>query len=61
MRKALGQRVLVDLMDLSPHDLDHAHVINVRPSISLVKSDDCDLISQSADDRATRDCLWTLR
>ena len=44
------ERVRVDLVDLDSLDLDHTHVINVRPSITLVKSDSHDLISNSTND-----------
>ena len=49
-----------NLVDFGPVDLDHMHVKNLRPSISLVKFDGCDLISQSTNDQVTRGCLWTL-
>ena len=35
----------VDLVDLGPSDQDHTHVTNLRPSISLVKSDGRDVIA----------------
>ena len=53
------ERVSVDLVDFGPPDLDHMHLRNARPSISLVKSNGCDLISHPAN-RVTRGCLWTL-
>ena len=35
-------------------------VTNLHPSISLVKSNGCDLFSHSVNRRVTRDCLWRL-
>ena len=54
------ERVSVDLVDSGPPDLDHTHMTNVQPSISLVKSNGCDLISRPANRGVTRGCLWTL-
>ena len=56
----IQKKMRVDLVDFGPPDLDQQHAINSRPSISLVKSNACDLISHSANDRATRGCLTTL-
>ena len=33
------------LVDFGPPDHDQTHVINLEPSIALVKSNGCDLIS----------------
>ena len=41
------EKIHVDLVDFGPPDLDHTHVTNVQLSILLVKSNGCDLISQS--------------
>ena len=41
VREVLNQaheRARIDLVDLGPPDLDQMHVINSKPSISLVKS-----------------------
>ena len=35
----------IDLVDLGPSNQDHTHVTNLRPSISLVKSNDRDVIA----------------
>ena len=55
------ERARVDHVDFGPPDLDHMHVTNSQLSITLVKSDGHDLISLSANYRATRGCIWTLR
>ena len=41
------ERVRVDLVDLDSPDLNHTHMTNVRPSITLVKFDGNNLISNS--------------
>ena len=51
----------VDLVDFGPPDRDQTHVLNSELSIALVKSNSCDLISQSANCGVTHDCLWMLR
>ena len=48
-------------MDLGPPDHDQMHMLNLELSITLVKSNGCDLISHSANDSVTRGELWTLR
>ena len=58
--KAHG-REHVNLADLGPLDPNQPHMTNSQPSISLVKSDGCDLISHSANRGVTRGCLWILR
>ena len=55
------ESALVDLVEFGLSDHDQMNVTNSGPSIALVKSNICDLISHSANDRATRDCLWMLR
>ena len=55
------ESVLIDLVDFSPRDPDHTLVINSKMTIALVKSNDCDLISDSTNDRATSGCLQMLR
>ena len=40
----------VDLVDFGPLDCDQMHMINSEPSIALMKSNSCDLISHSAND-----------
>ena len=50
-----------DLVDIGPPDRDQMQVLNSESSIALVKSDDCELISQSANRGVTRGCLWTFR
>ena len=35
----------IDLVDLGPSERDHTHMTNLRPSISLVKFDGCDVIA----------------
>ena len=47
-------------MDFGSPDRDQTHVRNSEPSIALVKSGGCDLISHSVNDRVTRGCLTTL-
>ena len=44
----VGKSMSVDMVDFGPPDRDQKHVINLEPSIVLVKSNDCDLISHSA-------------
>ena len=56
MREKAG----IDLMDFGAPDLDQMHVTNVRPLISLVKSNDHNFISQSAKSWSADCCLWTL-
>ena len=51
----------VNLVDLSPPNRNQTHVINLEPLIALVKSNGCDLISHSVNDRETRGWLRTLR
>ena len=51
----------VDLVDFGPPDRDQTHVINSEPSIALVKSNSCELILHSENERVTRGCMWTLR
>ena len=50
----------IDLVDFGSPDRDKMHVLNLEPSIALVKSDSCDLILQSANCGVTRGCLWML-
>ena len=50
----------VDLMDFVLPDRDQSHMIKSEPLIALVRSNGCNLIFYSANDRATRGCLWTL-
>ena len=45
------ERACVNLVDLNPPDHDQIHVKNSKPSITLVKSNGCDLISHLANDR----------
>ena len=42
VKYACYQKGHVDLVDFGPPDLDHTHVTNARPSISLVKSNGCE-------------------
>ena len=42
------EKTRVDLVDFSPPDHDQMHVTNSEPSITLVKSNGCDLILHSA-------------
>ena len=51
------EKVRVDLVDFGPPDRDQMHVMNSESSIVLVKSNGCDLISHSANDKATHKCL----
>ena len=51
----------VNLMDFGSPDHDQTHMLNSEPLIALVKSDSCDLISQSANCGVTRGYLWMLR
>ena len=48
----------IDLVDFGPPDRDQMHVINSMPSITLVKSNDNNLILHSANRGVTRGCLW---
>ena len=52
---------VVDLADFDPPDHDQMHMINLEPSIALVKSNGCDFILQSTNRGVTGGCLWTLR
>ena len=56
----MREKTRVDLVDFGSLDPDHKHMKNARPSITLVKSTGCDLISQSANRGVPRGCLWTL-
>ena len=47
------EKTSVDLVDFGPPDPDQQHVMNLWPSISLVKSNDSDLILHSANDGVT--------
>ena len=51
----------VEMVDFGPPNHDPKHVLNSELSITLVKSNGCDLISQLASDSVTRGELWTLR
>ena len=44
----------VDLVDFNLPDRDQTHVLYLESSIALVKSDGCDLISQSKNCGVTR-------
>ena len=67
----MHKKVRIDLVDfgpLEPIKINHfvkfrsaqTHVLNSEPSITLVKSNGCNLISHSANDGVTRGELWTL-
>ena len=56
--KAL-ESALVDLVDFGRPDRDQTQMINSEPSIALVKSNSCDLILHSTNERAKCGCLWT--
>ena len=51
------KRAHVALVDLGPLDPNQPHVTNSQPSISLVKSDSCNLILHLANFGVTRGCL----
>ena len=55
------ESALLDLVDFSLPYRDQTHVINSEPLITLVKSNGSDLILHSANNRATRGYLSTLR
>ena len=57
----MHENTRVDLVDLGPPDPDHTHMMNVRPSISFVKSNGYDLIFRSANRVVTHGCLWMLQ
>ena len=61
----MGEKARIDLVDFGPPDpiqikhfskfiSDQMHMLNSKPSIALVKSNSCDLISHSANDGVTR-------
>ena len=52
---------LVDLVEFGPSDRNQTQVINSELLITLVKSNGCDLISQSVNDSAECGCLWMIR
>ena len=55
------KKARIDLVDFGTSDSDQRHMMNARPSISLVKSNGYNLISQSVNRGVTCVCLWTLR
>ena len=57
----MRERVRVDLVDFDSPDLDQLHVTNSQPSISLLRSNGQNFISQLVNRGVTRGWLWTLR
>ena len=51
------ESALVDLLDSSPPDCNQMHMLNLEPSIALVKFGSCDLISQSTNHGVTHSSL----
>ena len=55
------KKALVDLVDFRPPNPDQHHVTNSQLSISLVKSNGCDLILHYGIHGVTRSCTWYLK
>ena len=56
----MGERAPVDMVDFGPPDPYQKHVINLRPLISLVRSNGHNFISQLANCGVTHGSQWTL-